>query len=205
MTPRMAVNLASEPFERTRPMLVASAVAAFFLVILLGVLVALSVNERGQAAELRQTIAKLEANRRTLNAEQTRLEATLRQPENAEVLARSLFLNNLLYAKGISWTRLFDDLEKVMPFNVRLISIRPQAGGPGEIQLDMVVGAESAEPVIQLLTRLEGSPMFGATLIHNRWPPTQSEPLLRYRVSVSYVQKLQEVAATGTGAGRKTP
>ncbi len=201
MTPKVAVNLASEPFERTRPMLVASAVAAFFLVVLLGVLVALSVTERGQAAELRQTIARLEARRRTLDAEQTRLEATLRQPENAEVLARSLFLNNLLYAKGISWTRLFDDLEKVMPFNVRLISIRPQAGGPGEIQLDMVVGAESAEPVVQLLTRLEGSPMFGATLIHNRWPPTQSEPLLRYRVSVSYVQKLQEVAA----AGRKTP
>jgi Tfp pilus assembly protein PilN len=196
MTPKVAVNLASEPFERTRPMLVASAVAAFFLVLLLAVLVALSVTERGQAAELRQTIARLEARRRTLNAEQTRLEATLRQPENAEVLARSLFLNNLLYAKGISWTRLFDDLEKVMPFNVRLISIRPQAGGPGEIQLDMVVGAESAEPVVQLLTRLEGSPMFGATLIHNRWPPTQSEPLLRYRVSVSYVQKLQEVATT---------
>ena len=201
MTPKVAVNLASEPFERTRPMLVASGVAAVFLVILLAVLVALSVTERGQAAELRQTIARLEARRRNLNAEQTRLEATLRQPENAEVLARSLFLNNLLYAKGISWTRLFEDLEKVMPFNVRLISIRPQAGGPGEIQLDMVVGAESAEPVVQLLTRLEGSPMFGATLIHNRWPPTQSEPLLRYRVSVSYVQKLQEVA----GAGRRIP
>jgi type IV pilus assembly protein PilN len=190
MTPKVAVNLASEPFERTRPMLVASAVAAVLLVILLAVLVALSVTERGQAAELRQTIARLEARRRNLNAEQARLEATLRQPENAEVLARSLFLNSLLYAKGISWTRLFDDLEKVMPYNVRLISIRPQAGGPGEIQLDMVVGAESAEPVVQLLTRLEGSPMFGATLIHNRWPPTQSEPLLRYRVSVSYVQKL---------------
>jgi type IV pilus assembly protein PilN len=201
MTPKVAVNLASEPFERTRPMLVASAVAAVFLVILLAVLVALSVTERGQAAELRQTIARLEARQRNLNAEQTRLEATLRQPENAEVLARSLFLNSLLYAKGISWTRLFDDLEKVMPYNVRLISIRPQAGGQGEIQLDMVVGAESAEPVVQLLTRLEGSPVFGATLIHNRWPPTQSEPLLRYRVSVSYVQKLPEVA----GAGRQIP
>ena len=190
MTPKMAVNLASEPFERTRPMLVASAVAAALLVGLLAVLVALSVTERGQAAELRQTISRLEAKRRTLNAEQARLEATLRQPENAEVLARSLFLNSLLYAKGISWTRLFDDLEKVMPYNVRLISIRPQAGGQGEIQLDMVVGADSAEPVVQLLTRLESSPVFGATLIHNRWPPTQSEPLLRYRVSVSYVQKL---------------
>ena len=189
MTPKVAVNLASEPFERTRPMLVAS-VAGVLLVALLAVLVVLSVSERGQAAELRQTMARLEARRRSLDAEQVRLEAVLRQPENAEVLARSQFLNSLLYAKGISWTRLFDDLEKVMPYNVRLISIRPQAGGQNEIQLDMVVGAESAEPVVQLLTRLENSPVFGATLIHNRWPPTQSEPLLRYRVSVNYVQKL---------------
>ena len=190
MTPQVAINLASEPFERTRPMLVASAVAAVFLVALLALLIALSVNESGQAAELRQTLAGLEARRRSLDAEQAHLEAVLRRPENAEVLARSQFLNNLLYAKGISWTRLFDDLEKVMPFNVRLISIRPQAGAQNDILLDMVVGADSAEPVVQLLTRLENSPVFGATLIHNRWPPTQSEPLLRYRVSVNHVQKL---------------
>ncbi len=190
MTPRLPINLASEPFERTRRMLVVSAGAALLLIGTLALMVVLSVNERGQAANLRHAIAGLEARRRTLDAEQSRLEALLRQPENAEVLARSEFLNSLLYAKGISWTRLFDDLEKVMPGNVRLISIRPQAAGQNEIQLDMVVGAESAEPVVQLLTRLENSPSFGATLIHNRWPPSQSEPLLRYRVSVNYVQKL---------------
>jgi type IV pilus assembly protein PilN len=190
MSTKVAINLASEPFERTRPMLVASAVVAVLLIGMLAVLVALSVTESGQAAELRQTIARMEARRRTVDAEQARLEAVLRQPENAEVLARSQFLNSLLYAKAISWTRLFEDLEKVMPYNVRLISIRPQAGAQNDILLDMVVGADSAEPVIQLLTRLENSPVFGATLIHNRWPPTQSEPLLRYRVSVNYVQKL---------------
>ena len=190
MSPKVQINLATEPFERTRLMLVSSGAAALALLCLLALLISLSVNERGQAVQLRQDISKLEAKRLTVNSEQARLEGVLREPDNAEVLARSLFLNSLLYAKGISWTRLFDDLEKVMPYNVRLISIHPQAGAQNEIQLDMVVGAESAEPVVQLLTRLENSPAFGATLIHNRWPPTQSEPLLRYRVSVSYVQKL---------------
>jgi Tfp pilus assembly protein PilN len=190
MTPKVAVNLASEPFEKTRPMLVASACAAILLLALLGMLVALSVTERGQAAELRASITGLQTQMHRLDADQVRLEGVLRQPENAEVLSRSVFLNSLLYAKGISWTRLFDDLEKVMPYNVRLISIRPQAAAQNEILLDMVVGAESAAPVIDMLTRLESSPVFGATLIHNRWPPTQSEPLLRYRVSVSYAQKL---------------
>jgi Tfp pilus assembly protein PilN len=190
MTRKVAINLASEPFGRTRPVLVTSAGAAILLVALLGVLIGLAVTERGQAAQLRTTIASLETQTRRLDADQARFQSVLQQPDNAEVLARSIFLNSLLYAKGISWTRLFDDLEKVMPYNVRLISIRPQAAAQNQILLDMVVGAESATPVIEMLSRLENSPAFGATLIHNRWPPTQSEPLLRYRVSVSYAQKL---------------
>jgi type IV pilus assembly protein PilN len=187
---RVPINLASEPFQRTRLMLVASGAVAVLLVATLALLGALAAMERGQAAEARQTIGRLQAELRRLSAEQARLEQLLRQPANAEVLDRSALLNSLIYAKAISWTRLFDDLEKVMPYNVRLISIRPQAAGQNQILLDMVVGAESAEPVIQMLTRLENSPQFGATLVHNRWPPTQSEPLLRYRVSVSYAQKL---------------
>jgi Tfp pilus assembly protein PilN len=190
MSPKVAINLASEPFQKTRPMLVASACVAVLLAGSLGLLISLSVAERGQAAQLRQSIAGLQTQLRRVDSDRTRMEAVLRQPENAEVLERSVFLNGLLYAKGISWTRMFEDLEKVVPHNVRLISIRPQAAGQNEIMLDMVVGADSAGQVVQMLTRLESSPVFGATLIHNRWPPTQSEPLLRYRVSVSYVQKL---------------
>lgn len=187
---RISVNLANEPFQHTRRMLVASATAAVLLVGLLGLLTSLSVMERGQAAEARRTIDRIQAQLRTLDAETARFQAVLRQPENAEVLERSLFLNSLLYAKGISWTRLFDDLEKVMPYNVRLISIRPQVNGQAEISLDMVVGAESSVPVIQMLTRLESSPQFGTTLLHNSMPPSQSEPLWRYRVSVNYARKL---------------
>lgn len=184
------INLASEPFRPARPVIVASSAAAALLVGLLGLLIALSVMESGQAAEARRTIAGLEKQLKQMNTEQVRLEGVLRQPENAAVLERSLFLNSLIFAKGISWTRLFDDLEKVMPHNVRLISIRPQAAGQHEVMLDMVLGAESAEPVLRMLRTLESSPLFGATRIHNRFPPTQSEPLLRYRVSVNYVQKL---------------
>lgn len=190
MSRKVPVNLAAEPFQRTRQAIVVSAVLGVILVGLLGMLIGLSAMERGQAADARRTVDRLEKELQSLRAEQARLEAVLRQPENAEVLDRSIFLNSLLYAKGISWTRMFDDLEKVVPHNVRLISIRPQAGAQNAVLLDMVVAAESAEPVVQLLARLESSPLFGGTLIHNRWPPTQSEPLLRYRVSVNYVQKL---------------
>jgi hypothetical protein len=56
--------------------------------------------------------------------------------------------------------------------------------------LEMTVGAESPIPVVEMLTRLESSEVFGATTVYSTVPPSQSEPLYRVRVSVNYGQKL---------------
>ena len=79
----------------------------------------LAMSERARAAEARAAISKTEAQLASMAKERARLEATLRQPQNAEVLDRSIFLNTLLTRKGVSWTRIFSDLEKVTPPNVR--------------------------------------------------------------------------------------
>jgi type IV pilus assembly protein PilN len=198
---RVPVNLASEPFVGTRRVVVGTITAAVLLTGSLALLVSLSLMERGQADQVSREIAQLESRMKTLSAERARLESILRRPENAAVLERSQFLNQLLYAKGISWTRLFDDLEKVLPHNVRLVSIRPQVNAQSQVMLDMVVGAESEQPVIQFLVRLENSPQFGLTTPHNRMPPTQSEPLLRWRFSANYTQKLDAPAAPAAEGG----
>jgi hypothetical protein len=54
----------------------------------------------------------------------------------------------------------------------------------------MIVGSSSAEPVVELLRKLESSPVFGSTTLISSQPPSQNEPLHRYRVSVNYAQKL---------------
>jgi len=54
----------------------------------------------------------------------------------------------------------------------------------------MVVGSQSPEPVITFLKQLQASPRFGPATVHNSAPPTDNEPLYRYRVSVNYAQKL---------------
>jgi type IV pilus assembly protein PilN len=184
------INLASQPFRRDRPMIAASIAVAVLLAGTLAALISLGLTDRTQSADTRANIAKLEKQVRKITAEQARLDAVLRQPENAEVLERSLFLNALLYRKGISWTRIFADLEKTLPHNVRLISVRPYVNGRNEVTLDMNVGSESPEPIIAMLKALEESPLFGSVYQHSSLPPTQSEPLYRYRVSVNYAQKL---------------
>jgi type IV pilus assembly protein PilN len=186
----LPLNLASEPFRRDRPILAASAATAVLMLGVLAVLVSIIVQQRELAADSRAQLARLESQLRAAAAKQAQLEAQLRQPGNAAVLDRNALFNSLILRKSISWTLLFADLEKVMPAQVRLMTVRPYLTANNEVQLDMVVGAQSPDPVIDLLKRLERSPAFGATSLLSSSPPTQNEPLYRYRVSVSYAQKL---------------
>ena len=188
---RIPVNLASEPFRRDRPLLVASGVCAVLLAGLLGVLVYLIAADRERLSDTRAQVNRLNQEVTTISGEQAKLDLTLRQPVNASVLERSLLLNTIVERKSVSWTRIFADLEGVMPASVRLIQVRlPQINSRNEVLLDMVVGAQGPEPVIGFLKQLQSSPRFGPAAVHNSLPPSENEPLYRYRVSVSYVQKL---------------
>jgi type IV pilus assembly protein PilN len=187
---RIVVNLASEPFRRDRPILVASTLVGVLLAGVLVMLISLTFLERGEVAETRQAVDRLQGELRATAEEQSNLKATLQRPENAEALDLVLFINSLLYRKGISWTKIFSDLEGVVPYNVRLMSVRPQVNARNEISLDMVVGARSQGPVIQMLKRMESSRLFGATAVHTVLPPAETEPLYRYGVSVNYGQEL---------------
>jgi Tfp pilus assembly protein PilN len=187
---RIPINLASQPFRRDRAVLVASGAVGLILIALLVLLLSLNSLEGVQVAQTRKEIARLDTQIRTLSAQQARQDAILRKPENAEVLERSLFLNALLYRKGISWTRIFADLEKVVPYNVRIMAIRPSVTGQNQISLDMTVGSDALAPVIDLLKNLEGSPSFGQVYSHSVLPPTSTDKLYRCRVSVNYAQKL---------------
>jgi Tfp pilus assembly protein PilN len=188
---RIPINLASEPFRRDRPAIVAYSATSVVLAALLGGLVYLIFAGRGRIGDTRADVARLSGEMAALSAEQSQLEATLRQPANASVLERSYLLNTLVERKSVSWAKIFADLEEVMPADVRLITVRlPQIDAQNQVLLDMVVGAKSPEPVIGLLKRLQSSPRFGPATVHNSVPPSDNDPLYRYRVSVNYAQKL---------------
>lgn len=188
---RIPINLSSEPFRQDRPALIAYSACAVVLAGLLGAMIFLMVSERSRARENRIAVDRVNAELRGIAAEQAKVDGFLRQPANAEVLERSLLLNDLIERKSVSWTRIFADLESVMPVNVRLISVRlPNINSRNQVMLDMVVGAKDPVAVIGFLKKLEESPLFGPAETHSSLPPSQNEPLYRYRVTVNYAQKL---------------
>jgi Tfp pilus assembly protein PilN len=187
----LPVNLATEPFRRTRAAVATSVAACGLLFVLFMVQLSWIFMQRGQAGTTRSEIDQINARLQTIAREQGTLEATLRRPDNAAVLDQSLLLNWLIARKSISWTRLFADLEKVVPYNVQLVSVRlPQIDVQNRVLLDMVVGAQDSVPVIDFLKRLEAAPEFGSPQVYTSIPPSQNEKLLRYRITVNYAQKL---------------
>ncbi len=184
------INLASQPFRRDRAVLVASAAVCALLTLTLGGLIYLYLADRAQSAELRREVARLDRQISTSGAEQARLDAILRKPENSTVLERSVFINTLLYHKGISWSRLFADLESTVPYNVKLVALVPSVNADNKVVLDITVAADNPEALVGFALAMEKSSSFRDVYIHNNQPPTQAEPFYRVRVTVNYAQKL---------------
>ena len=192
----MPINLASQPFraERAQTALLAGVCAA--LLVSLGVLGGLILHARSEATGLRRQLDAETATLKRLQRDQTRFSAVLSKPQNADVFATSVFLNEVIARRGLSWTRVFKDLETVIPPNMRLLGVRlPQTAaddgaGTNRVQLDMNVGTMEPAALIGLLKRLDKSKLFGPASMVNQSPPTQNDPLYKYRVTVSYAQKL---------------
>jgi Tfp pilus assembly protein PilN len=190
------INLASDPFRRERADNATFALICFALFCSLAVLLSLIFHARSQAADLRRSIAHQETQLAGLRRQQSQYSAVLSKPENAGTFAYSAFMNQIIVRRAVSWTRVFQDLGKVMPANVRLLAIRlPQVDAEEEdrasrVELDMMVGTTQPEAVIGLLKNLQKSALFGAASFMTANPPSQNDPLYKYRVTVPYDQKL---------------
>jgi hypothetical protein len=184
------INLASQPFRRDRAMIAASIAVSVVLVFGLSGLIYLILADRRQLAGVRLDLDRFSQQTRTIAAEQAKLDAVLRRPENTEVLERSVLLNQLLYRKGISWTKTLEDLGETLPWNVQIINIRPYLNRDNQVTLDMTVGSQSQIAIIEFLKAVESSTVFQSTSASSILAPTQTEPLYRSRVLVNYAQKL---------------
>jgi type IV pilus assembly protein PilN len=187
---KIAINLASQPFRRDRAMVVASSLVAVLLVATLGVLINLALEDNKQLADVRHEVAALKEQVRKASDQQAQLNTVIRKPENETVLERSVFINTLLLRKGISWDQIFTDLEKTIPYNVKIVRVHPTIDSQGRVLLDMVVAAASSIEVIEMFKSLGASPLFGVAEPRGYSPPTQAEPLVRETLLVPYAQKL---------------
>ena len=162
---RIDINLASRPYEDARQFWTRWGTALGILGVLTLVLLVLDV--RGFLAAHQDRVVM--AQTRTLIAERdrTRAEAdrVLNLPENRTTRDQSRYLNELIERKAFSWTRVLENLEKVMPPRVHLVSISPQLDENNELALKMIVAGDSRDRAVELQRRMEESRRFVQTAI----------------------------------------
>ena len=162
---RLDINLASQPYEDARQFWMRWGTAVGAIGVL--TLVLLAADATGWVNARRDRAAM--AQKRAMIAERDQLRANaehiLNLPENRSTRDQSQFLNELIERKAFSWTRVLENLEKVMPPRVHLIAINPQLDEDNELGLKMTVGGDSRDRAIELARRMEESRRFSQTNI----------------------------------------
>jgi type IV pilus assembly protein PilN len=169
---RLDINLATRPYEDAREFwmrwgLVVGVLGALTLALLI-----FAVRGWTQAGRDRHEIAQLDAQIAERDRERALDQAILDQPANRSTRDQSQFLNGLIQRKAFSWTRVFEDLERVMPPNLHVVSLRPELNDQNQMQLDMKVAGDTRAAAVELVHRMEGSKHFqGAQLVQEGSDP----------------------------------
>jgi len=162
---RIDINLASQPYEDARQFWMRWGTAVGALGLLTLILLAFDVSGWVTARRDRMAMSQLRsqiADRDRLRAEAERI---LNLPENHTTRDESQFLNQLIERKAFSWTRVLENLEKVMPPRVHVVSISPQLNGDNDLAVKMSVAGDSRDRCVELDRRMEESRRFAQTQI----------------------------------------
>jgi len=144
------------------------------------------------------TIANYRAEIAQRDRKRQQAEEFLNRPENRATRDQSQFLNQLIERKTLSWTHVLEDLEKVMPARVHLISIHPVLDEDNQLTLKMAVGGDSREKALELPRRMEDSGHFTQTYIESETGAAAgSGDTVQFNINAVYVPaKFREPALT---------
>ena len=164
---RVSINLATQPYEDVRRFwtrwgIAVAALSLITLVLLYSALISV-VSARKDRDLMRQRQEQIAAR----DQEKASAEAQLSLPQNRNMRDRSNFLNDAFQRKSFSWTRVFEDLEQVMPPRLHVVSIHPATAEDNQLQIKLVVAGESRERAEDLVKKMEGSRRFQETHIES--------------------------------------
>jgi type IV pilus assembly protein PilN len=162
---RIDINLASQPYQDSRRFWSYWGTGLALLGLITALLLYFTVTGCLRAGQDRKQMAKLNAEITAYDQERSRSEAVLNQPQNRTMREQSRFLNDLFQRKAFSWTMVFEDLERVMPAHLHVVSIRPDAVSDNNAEIKLTVGGSSLDQALDLIKKMEGSKRFKDTKI----------------------------------------
>jgi type IV pilus assembly protein PilN len=155
----ISLNLATHPYTDFGPAIKRLRIAMGVLVLMaLGLLLGLRAFHQ-KAEEARAHEHSLDGQIAQIALERQGYQNLMHQPENAQLLAHTVALNQLFDEKAFSWTLAMEDLETVLPGGVQVTQLEPIRDKTGTITLNLrVVGPR--DRAVDLVQNLEHSRRF---------------------------------------------
>jgi type IV pilus assembly protein PilN len=169
---QMRINIATKPLQTHRRFFAFSAVTGTLAAVLF-LLLGWHVNSvrKADAAFRSQSAATLHR-MEALIVERQDLERFFSEPSNAQLHDRATFVNSIMDARSFNWTRMFMDLETILPNGVHVLSVEPKQVN-GQAAVKLTVGASNEEEKQQFLRALEQSGTFSHLQLTNIRAPHQ--------------------------------
>jgi|SRR5271166_2117155 len=197
---RVDINLASQPYEDARQFWLRWGGALAALGVLTLLLLIMTVNGWIGARKDRQLIRQYREQSAARDKEKADAQALLNLPQNSSTRDRSQFLNDLFQRKAFSWTKSFEDLEKIMPGRLHVVSIHPELAPDNELEIKLVVAGDSREHALDLVSKMEASQHFHDTYIEEETSEASSESpgdTVRFHISALYVPERGNISPGG--------
>jgi type IV pilus assembly protein PilN len=183
---RLNINLATHPYEDVRKFLVKWGLLTLVLAAATTLLVLIAVRNWRDSRSINAQISDLHQKMDALDKDRAKAIATLNEPGNRTVADQSRFLNEAIQRKSLSWTRIFMDLEHMMPNGLHVVSIKPEFGKDNRLGLRLQVGGNSHEKATELVRRMEESPTFKqATLVSEQMASSSGDPVI-FEITSTY-------------------
>src|SRR5690242_11843799 len=198
---RIDINLATQPYQDARRFWIRWGLNLAGLGVFTLLLIYITVMGFLGARSDRSLIKQREQQIAERDEEKARAERLLNMPENRSTRDRSQFLNDLFERKSFSWTKVFEELERVMPPNLHVVSIRPELSPDNQLELNLTVAGESRERAIELVRRMETSPHFQQTYIVRESTQVGQTPGDNVQADIS-AQYIPEVETSTKAGGR---
>lgn len=180
-------NLAARPFVDRRPVVLASALLAVLALVLSAVTVSEFVTARGEEQALAARLGELERRRSEVAAQARTLDAALQGVRWKELEREAASLRKILAARNLSWSRMLGDLERALPWDVRLITVSPQAREGGSCEVTLLGYASGRAAWLTLLGRLFADERFANPIPVAEEAPGPTNSLgHKFQIKVTY-------------------
>jgi uncharacterized membrane protein len=197
----MNINLATKPYQDVFRLLMQWGGLVLLLALATTALAWTAVSSWRESRDVNGKIAVLRTEIAALDRQHDEAVAVLRLPQNRSVVDTSKFLNELIERKSFSWTRVFMQLEEIMPPSLHVVSISPELHPrTNSMEVHLTVAGTSRQAAVELVKRLEQSPSFRDARIAEESAVLEkhSTDTVQFQMTAVYVPAASPVAQAHT-------